>query len=98
MEIRWVGGGRPGCAQLPGMTTPTDIVRYIDTIARDKEIDREGLFTAIEQAVALAVSKKYGIEDLELTLDREDGQWISNYEISMEDQGRILASAVPAGE
>ena len=76
------------------MTTPTDIVRYIDTIVRDKEIDREGLFAAIEQAVALALSKKYGIEDLELTLDRDDGQWVSNYEISMEDQGRILAQAV----
>lgn len=76
------------------MTTPTDIVRYIDTIVRDKEIDREGLFAAIEQAVALALSKKYGLEDLELTLSREDGQWISNYEISMEDQGRILAQAV----
>ena len=89
-----MGGGLPGCTRFPGMTTPTDIVRYIDTIARDKEIDTEGLFTAVEQAVALALSKKYGIEDLELTLNRENGQWISNYEISMEDQGRILASAV----
>ena len=76
------------------MTTPSDIVRYIDTIVRDKDIDREGLFVAIEQAVAIALSKKYGIEDLELTLNRDDGQWISNYEISMEDQGRILAQAV----
>jgi N utilization substance protein A len=76
------------------MTTPTDIVRYIDTIARDKEIDREGLFAAVEQAVAMALSKKYGLEDLELELNRESGQWVSNYEISMEDQGRILAQAV----
>ena len=76
------------------MTSPTDIVRYIDTIARDKEIDREGLFTAVEQAVAQALSRKYGIEDLELELNRESGQWVSNYEISMENQGRILAQAV----
>lgn len=72
----------------------SDIVRYIDSIARDKEIDRESLYQSIEQAVAAAVSKKYGIDDLELTLDRQTGQWLCNYEIALEDQGRILAQAV----
>ncbi len=72
----------------------SEILRYIDTIARDKEIDKEGLFLAIEQAVALALAKKYGIEDLEINLDRVSGQWVSNYEISLEEEGRILAQAV----
>ncbi len=72
----------------------SDIVRYIDSIARDKEIDRESLYQSIEQAVAVAVSKKYGIDDLELSLDRHTGQWVCNYEIDLEDQGRILAQAV----
>ncbi len=71
-----------------------DILRYIDTLARDKEIDKEGLFDSIEFAVAAALAKKYGIEDLEITIDRESGQWVSNYEISLESEGRILAQAV----
>jgi N utilization substance protein A len=72
----------------------SDIVRYIDSIARDKEIDRESLYQAVEQAIYQAVSKKYGIDDLELTLDRQTGQLHCNYEIKLEDQGRILAQAV----
>ena len=48
-----------------------------------------------EFAVAAGVAaKKYGIEDLEINIDRESGQWVSNYEISLESEGRILAQAV----
>lgn len=72
----------------------SEIIRYIDSIARDKDIDKEGLFAAIEQAVSQALSKKYGLEDLELTLKRDTGEWSSNYEIDMEEQGRILAQSV----
>jgi N utilization substance protein A len=74
--------------------TSADIVRLIDSIARDKEIDKEGLFQAIEQAVAQAIARKYGVDDLELKLNRGNGQWICNYEISLEEQGRIMAQAV----
>jgi len=71
-----------------------EILRYIDSLARDKEIDKDELFESIEQAVAAALAKKYGIEDLEITLNRETGSWDSNYEISLEQEGRILAQAV----
>ena len=71
-----------------------DILRYIDSLARDKEIDKEELFVSIEQAVAIALAKKYGIEDLEIGIDRQSGQWLSNYEIALEEEGRILAQAV----
>ena len=71
-----------------------DILRYIDSLARDKEIDKEELFASIEQAVAIALAKKYGIEDLEIGIDRQSGQWLSNYEIALEEEGRILAQAV----
>jgi len=71
-----------------------DIIRYIDSIARDKDIDKEGLFLSIESAVSAALCKKYGLDDLELQLDRSTGEWICNYEVDMEDQGRILAQAV----
>ena len=77
-----------------GPMAGSDIVRYIDSIARDKEIDREALYASIEQSVALAVAKKYGIDDLELALDRQTGQWICNYEVDLQEQGRILAQAV----
>ncbi|NUO16279.1 MAG: TonB-dependent receptor [Planctomycetaceae bacterium] len=72
----------------------TDILRYIDSIARDKEIDKEELFAAVETAVAQALARKYGIDDLELKLNRDSGQWVCNYEVALQDQGRILAQAV----
>jgi N utilization substance protein A len=72
----------------------SEILRYIDTIARDKDINKEDLIVAIEQAVALALAKKYGIEDLELSINRDSGEWVTNYEIEMEEQGRILAQSV----
>ncbi|MBL9079986.1 MAG: transcription termination factor NusA [Planctomycetes bacterium] len=76
------------------MANNADILRYIDSIARDKEIDKEGLFLAIEQAVTQALAKKYGLDDIEWHLDRETGEFDCNYDVSMEDQGRILAMAV----
>ena len=46
-----------------------EITRYIDSIARDKEIDGDALYEAVEAAVAQALSKKYAVEDLELKKD-----------------------------
>ncbi len=76
------------------MSNQGEILRYIDSIARDKEIDKEALIVSVEQAVASALSKKYGIDDLEIRLDRDSGNWECNYEIDMELQGRILAQSV----
>ncbi|MBK8097103.1 MAG: transcription termination factor NusA [Planctomycetes bacterium] len=76
------------------MSQNADILRYIDSIARDKEIDKEALIVAIEQAVAQALAKKYGIDDLEIRLDRDSGEWQCNYDVAMEEQGRILAQTV----
>ena len=78
----------------PVLMASYDIIRYIDSIARDKDIDKEGLFLSIESAVSAALCKKYGLDDLELKLDRNTGEWLCNYEVSMEEQGRILAQAV----
>jgi N utilization substance protein A len=72
----------------------SDILRYIDSIARDKEIDPDSLIHGIEQAVAQAVAKKYGLDDLSMQLDRKTGDWVCNYEIDLENEGRILAQAV----
>lgn len=72
----------------------SDILRFIDTIARDKEIEKEPLCEAVEQAMAQALSKKYGVDDLEVRLDRETGSLECNYEVNFEHEGRITAQAV----
>lgn len=76
------------------MANNADILRYIDSIARDKEIDKEALIVAIEQAMAQALAKKYGVDDVEIALDRETGEFGCNYDVSMEEQGRIFAMSV----
>jgi len=76
------------------MANNADILRFIDSIARDKEIDKEGLIVGIEQAMTLALAKKYGVDDVEISLDRETGEFVCNYDVSMEEQGRIFAMSV----
>ncbi|MBM4062624.1 MAG: transcription termination factor NusA [Planctomycetes bacterium] len=76
------------------MANNADILRYIDSIARDKGIDKEALIVAIEQAMAQALAKKYGVEDVEISLDRDSGEFQCNYDVSMEEQGRIFAMSV----
>lgn len=58
------------------------------------ELDRAALYASIERDVARAVAKKYGIDDLELSLDRQTGQFRCNYEVDLQEQGRLLAEAV----
>lgn len=76
------------------MANHAEILRYIDSIARDKEIDKEALIEGIEHAMSHALAKKYGVDDVEIMLDRETGEFVCNYEVSMEDQGRIFAMSV----
>lgn len=87
----------PGCSceHCPsGMANNADILRYIDSIARDKEIDKESLVAGIEQAMTQALAKKYGVEDVTVNLDRQTGELECNYDVSMEEQGRIFAMSV----
>ena len=76
------------------MANSADILRYIDSIARDKEIDKESLIVGIEQAMQQALAKKYGVDDVELVIDRDSGEIDCNYDVSMEEQGRIFAMSV----
>lgn len=76
------------------MANSADILRYIDSIARDKEIDKESLMQGIEQAMAQALARKYGVDDVELVIDRDTGEIDCNYDVSMEEQGRIFAMSV----
>jgi len=53
---------------------PNEILRIVDTIHRDKNIDKEIVFEGIEQALVSAAKKQYGEEeDITVNIDREDG-------------------------
>jgi transcription termination/antitermination protein NusA len=53
-----------------------DLLRIVDGIARDKNIDREQVYTDIEQAIASALRKQFDTEDASefvVHLDRQSG-------------------------
>ncbi len=55
---------------------PQELIRIVDGIARDKNIEREQIYTDIEQAVASGLRKQFNTEDtseFEVTLDRSAG-------------------------
>ncbi len=54
---------------------PQDILRYVDSLHREKNIDKELVFQAIESALQTAAKRQYG-EDTDITvqLERESGR------------------------
>lgn len=53
---------------------PQDILRYVDSLHRDKNIDPELLFQAIESALQSAAKKQYGEEsDVIVSISRDNG-------------------------
>src|ERR1700743_2733672 len=61
-------------AQSIGMARP-ELVKVPDTVARDKTIDREEVFEAMEQAIQKAGRSKYGHEnDIRASIDRRTGE------------------------
>src|SRR5580658_10117837 len=68
-----------------------ELIRIVDGIARDKNIDREQIYTDIEQAVASGLRKQFNVEDateFSVALDRASG------EISVNRQGETVPLAV----
>ena len=54
---------------------PQDILRYVDSLHREKNIDTELVFVAIESALQTAAKRQYGEEaDIVVQLDRENGR------------------------
>ncbi len=54
---------------------PDEVLRIVDAIHRDKNIDQEFVFEAIEQAIVSALKKHYGEEDeIFVSIDRDTGQ------------------------
>jgi N utilization substance protein A len=53
---------------------PNEVMRIVDAIHRDKNIDQEIVFQAIESAYATALRKYYGEEaDIQINIDRQKG-------------------------
>jgi N utilization substance protein A len=53
---------------------PSDMLRIVDSLHREKNIDKELIFTAIETALATAAKKAYGEDkQIEVTINRQDG-------------------------
>jgi N utilization substance protein A len=51
-----------------------DVLRLIDAIHRERGVDREILFHALEEALSLSVRKKLGVEEgYEVMVNRKDG-------------------------
>ncbi len=51
-----------------------EVLRIVDAIHRDKNIDKEVVFQAIEAALVSAAKKQYGeLEDIAMQIDRRDG-------------------------
>ncbi|GAB5403524.1 MAG: transcription termination factor NusA [Aureliella sp.] len=68
---------------------PNELLRLVDSLHRDKNIDSELVFTAIEAALITAVRKQRGEEtDITVEIDRSSG------EISATCDGEVLDQAI----
>jgi N utilization substance protein A len=75
---------------------PTEVLRIVDAIHRDKNIDKEIVFEGIEAALVSAAKKHYGEEaDIVVKIDRQDGSIAATHNGEMLDSeetvGRIGA-------
>ena len=58
-----------------------ELIRIVDGIARDKNIEREQIYTDIEQAIASGLRKQFNTEDtseFQVNLDRTTGLITAN--------------------
>lgn len=82
---------------------PEDLLRMIDIIHREKDIPKDVIFRALEDALAAGVRKRLGVgEDLVVHIDRKSGEVKmeddeEEYEIDLAELGRIAAQAVKQG-
>jgi N utilization substance protein A len=81
---------KPGVRSLNG-----DLLRLVDSIHRDKDIEKAIIFEALEDALLSAARKHYGPKaDIAVFVDRESGQieaFDGNEAIDAVDIGRIAA-------
>jgi N utilization substance protein A len=73
-----------------------DLLRIVDNISRDKNIDKESIFIDLEEAMVSAIRKHFGRVEIEITvnIDREDGTinaFREGEQIDIKQLGRIPA-------
>ncbi|MBX3397090.1 MAG: transcription termination/antitermination protein NusA [Phycisphaerae bacterium] len=72
-----------------------DLLRLVDSLARDKNIDKDLLIGDLEAAIETAIKKKYvGVEYVRVEIDKLNGAikaTADDREISMSELGRISA-------
>ena len=72
-----------------------ELLRIIDNMARDKNIDRESIIEDLEAAMASAARKHFGSEEgVEVKIDRETGEiyaFLNGEQIDIKKLGRIPA-------
>ncbi|MFY7955691.1 MAG: NusA N-terminal domain-containing protein, partial [Burkholderiaceae bacterium] len=55
-----------------------EILLLVDALAREKNVDKEVVFGALEQALAQATRKRYeGEVDIRVSVDRDTGEFES---------------------
>ena len=73
----------------------SELVRIVDALARDKNIDKELVFGDLEEAMKSAIRKKYSREEgVEVKIDRLVGDIVATLDgqpVSMTELGRIAA-------
>ncbi|MBU0716827.1 MAG: transcription termination factor NusA [Planctomycetes bacterium] len=73
----------------------TDLVRFVDSISRDKNIDKESIFLDLEAAMVSAARKAFDdAEDVMVSIDRTNGTiqaTVGGNAIDMKTLGRIAA-------
>ena len=80
-----------------------ELLRMIDIIHTNKDIPREVIFRALEEALAAGIRKRLGVgEELIVSIDRSSGEVTSEddegvYEFELSELGRIAAQAVKQG-
>jgi N utilization substance protein A len=73
-----------------------ELIRIVDNIAHDKNIDRESIFVDLEESMVSAVRKHFGEPDSEIVvrIDRTTGEFTAfkgNEQIDIKQLGRIPA-------
>src|SRR3989339_732769 len=73
-----------------------ELIRIVENIARDKNIDKESIFTDLEDAMVSAARKHFGLPeaDIVVSIDRQSGEiraWMDKAPIDIQKLGRIPA-------
>ena len=72
-----------------------ELMRIVDSISRDKNIDKETLIVDLEVAIVSAARKKFGLEeDVTVAIDRITGEMTATRNglpIDLKELGRIPA-------